>query len=1043
MEILKLWYFICVVFGFHSLDTLVEESYEVVYEKSDKTDPVHYLICEELRSFNGEKSEIDLGKLRAGLYRPFNSSIRIYWEKSRRDKFEALILNYTKSGDYLIIDRLFCLIVNDKTDLGKIVLFFSYKTLFFAFKRDTFDFVKMRDGRDMIDQLIVLRRKHPYSDCSKSNARFHCLNGCLKKRFRLARYFYNSHETGFIHLNSSNRNASIKNHERNCLGECKRENCKVVQLISVRNFQNFQTQLFEGQLKLSEFDFWIQLIGLVGSFAGLSVHQLAFIAIEFTILKVKRRKVRIGLFYLKWATLLIILASFGYMCAQKCLDYKAEKNNPTMKQITSNSKLKEIRLMVCSAIENFVSDDYENKTMSQIERATDKISNDVLEGVYLTYQNKLFSENFVIESKVVFRVTSRCFLMSIHPKYQLIPSEPKLTVKFKNYIHYDLYLLSENENLNHKSLILHFGYYYTIRKRRVKRLKSGRKCVHYEKKYVNCTERRNCVERCVSRKIQAKYNAILFGIIYAGTDYTLIVDKDWFSSAEWNTSRPMNDVFENHREYTPIFEDCLKQIPNEKPCIETEFEKAEKFKLPNSETLEIDLQVNVLKSFEESPSSFKLALDIISIQSIFFGLTVLGILQMIYSFIKTSLKPKENRVTLFFIYFFCSIGCCLNSYFIFVLIINKDLSPTQYYKMAEMPEIIFCLRYDTSLADRNHKLTGNYLEELTSGLTAEQVFKDGTYLKSFNEWITFNISLMETFFLRKMKCFRIKIDRDCHRNRLSFFTESQVLKLNLTTKLQDEIWRRLYFMTESKETEELSKIVRIEYKWNSRFRSWKPKTSITHETSLYKYEDRFSFIKKHFPSFQEDNADLHEQLFELKSNKHNVKALNIPLEKEDFGLELDEDLFEQIFLIRNQKRNKQAKWNYEKVLVDNQFRNNFFASDSESDFIFNLIFLKKIVFLTNEENFGMLILSLLNVLSLWFDLGVLDLHPFFPLFHDHVLVYLYLHLPVFLFHKITQFLIFSSNWLKKFKLPLYKRLKSSADDVEDVCKEREEEGVSE
>ena len=158
----------------------------------------------------------------------------------------------------------------------------------------------------------------------------------------------------------------------------------------------------------------------------------------------------------------------------------------------------------------------------------------------------------------------------------------------------------------------------------------------------------------------------------------------------------------------------------------------------------------------------------------------------------------------------------------------------------------------------------------------------------------------------------------------------------------------------------------------------------------------------------------------MQSSDHNLKSLNLPVEEKDFKFELDEDLFEQLYCSSNKKnRNKRNDMNYRQLVVSNHIR----KKDSGSQIIFNLVFLQKIVSSTNEENLGMLILSLLNVLSIWFDLGVLDLHPIFSLFHDHILLYLYLHLPVFLFGKINQALILSSNWLKKFELPLYEKLK--------------------
>ena len=173
-------------------------------------------------------------------------------------------------------------------------------------------------------------------------------------------------------------------------------------------------------------------------------------------------------------------------------------------------------------------------------------------------------------------------------------------------------------------------------------------------------------------------------------------------------------------------------------------------------------------------------------------------------------------------------------------------------------------------------------------------------------------------------------------------------------------------MTKSKERPEFSKFVSLDY---SKFM---PKYSITYEASLYKYEDRFSFIRKHFLSPQEEDVanDVHKQLLELQDNDHNLKTLNLPIEEKEFKFELDEDFFEQLYLS-----------------------------------------LQKIVHSTNEENFGIRILSLLNVLFIWLDLGVLDFHPAFLLFHDHLIVYLYHHLPAF-----------TLNRLKKIKSPQYKLL---------------------
>ena len=60
MKILKLWYFFCLVFAFNSLNNLVEESYEVAFEKRNETEPVQYSACEELSDIHPNKKETDL-----------------------------------------------------------------------------------------------------------------------------------------------------------------------------------------------------------------------------------------------------------------------------------------------------------------------------------------------------------------------------------------------------------------------------------------------------------------------------------------------------------------------------------------------------------------------------------------------------------------------------------------------------------------------------------------------------------------------------------------------------------------------------------------------------------------------------------------------------------------------------------------------------------------------------------------------------------------------------------------------------------------------
>ena len=1006
MKSLKIWFFICLVFAFISLETLIDEGHEVIYKESNETEPVEYLICAKLSELYPNQTQIDLSQLRDDLSDYFNRSLD--WEKSAYlepytsefKKFKVFVRNRTESGGYLVLNRMACLIVN-KSEYANSIRPSLYSLLRqgieftnFAIVKSTFSFVQVKYHFYEVDQLTVLKKGPPYSDCSPSNARFRCLHECFKKGARLARYFYDSNETGLIQLNFSDR--SIE--QRNCFGEC-REDCKLAQLISIAGYKGSKT--FEAKPKLSAFDYWVQLIGLLVQFSGLSFNELASVAIEFTRSKVRKRRVRIALFYFKFAVLLLGLASFGYLCALEVFDYQT--NSLITKETRQFINPKIVHLAICVNVNKYDFnhvDYFEGKTMWEHEKATDGLLSDALKkslhgsGIYMEYQEKSFQTNHHVHPKVWFKYNRRCFSVSIQPTYWTMPSDPKLTIEFEKGVNPAVYLLSENENLNSESF-RHFAS-YAFQKRIVKRLKSRGGCVDYKEKYTICTGRQNCVDRCIAKKLIERYNGITFG--WYGS---LVIDRDWFSAIEWNTTQLIL-LYEPLDSFKNITEQCLLEIPAEEPCLEIKFEKTDSLDQPSGEAEKIDLRFDVLRSVEAALSPFKLALDLVNLQSIFFGFTVFSILQRTSSFVGRALKVQKNKLVLFIVYLLCSIGASWNTVRIFDLIVNGELVPTEYYELAkrvQMPELMFCLRIDKNLIDPNHHLTGNYLEELTRQMTAESQFVNISYVDESNEWIPFDRSRVERFFLLDMKCFRIKIDQVYDRNQF-YLIDNQVLKANLSRTRVNRL-PDFYFMTKNEETVEFSKMVKLINYYRS---------SITHEMSVYRYEDRFSFIRKHVSFSKEENAiDLQGQLVALQGNEHNLRTLNLPLEEEAFGLEVNEDLFEQLYSVQNQKN---QPTNYQQMFVANHLRNDLLGSsayaESGWDFTFGLVFLQKIVHSTNEETFSKFILSLLNLLFFWFDLGVLDLHP----------LLVRLHVSVNFPDKIKRFLLFTCEWLKKIKLRL-------------------------
>ena len=1034
--ILKFWFVACTIFCLYSLSTLVEERREVAIVAADrnKTDPIIILVCTALSHNKINRTEIRLEELREGLLNYFNRSEYPSNHSSVYSSTKKLVLNGLETGRYLIFKGMLCIILNDKREGFFISYLILPGSVYFAFKNSTLDFAPMTSLSTAFDQLIVQKRGPPYSNCTEGSSRLRYLNDCFKKKFRLSRYLYEGNETGPIHLTPT-MNQTIEESEKSCLQKFWRENCEVVQFIPIPKSKKRKpvTTILDAQPKLSEFYFWVQFIGLVCSFVNISLNQLVSLVIQFASSRVKRRKVRIGLICLKWTIFFLSLTYCGYLYTSMFLGYKADERNPARKEITRNlNKQKIVRLAICVNIEEyFISEEdfYDldalfggfnlndlDKTMSEIEKSTDGALDDHLESIHLNYQERMFRVDYIHEPKVLFRYIYslyRCFILIIRPDYQAMPSNPKLAIRFKKIdSNLKLYLLTENENLNEDTF--EYSPRGAFMKRVVRRLKSSEGCVNYRERYKNCTSRLHCIESCINKEALQKFKKI---IIHNG-----VVDKDQFSPEEWSTINPITipKIGPNRSIYVNLTSHCFEKFRNQRSCVEVIFNETIEIVPNDPEIKEIDLLLDVDLSIEEL-SWFNLLLNIMNIQSIFFGMNIFKLLRMLYSFIKPKLRMKlrNDKIALFLIYLLCSIGFTWHTYRIFDMTINEELTYSPDYEVVirvRMPVVLFCLPIDEKLIDRNHQLTGRYLEQQTSEVTAESLFKSIIYLNETNDWIIFNLSHVERFFFLHLKCFRITIYREYDRRHFHFSINIPILKVNFAdTFLNENRSKTVFFMTKTDETIEFSNVLNLFYDFKKYGFSLK-RYSAEQDQLTVTYKDHLSLIKRFFStSYEDDFNDLDAQLPDLKSSEFRFRTLKVPVEKEDFDFELRDDLLDQLFVKIKAETilNLLNNLDYQQTFMFNQLKRDDYSS---SHFTFSLSLIKKTQSAKNEAK---LILGLLNVLF-WFDLGILDMHPIFAYFHGYLLIWL----PIYLLNKLTQFLVFSHRWLKKFEQPLYKRLHS-------------------
>ena len=144
--------------------------------------------------------------------------------------------------------------------------------------------------------------------------------------------------------------------------------------------------------------------------------------------------------------------------------------------------------------------------------------------------------------------------------------------------------------------------------------------------------------------------------------------------------------------------------------------------------------------------------------------------------------------------------------------------------------------------------------------------------------------------------------------------------------------------------------------------------------------DQFSWIKSPSLLFNEDSYqnDVNEHLAKLMNKfdeNYNLRTFYLPSEKINSNNEINDDLFEQ-YCSQEIKYKSSLSSNIQKLFIITNVKQERYGNLNKPDFTFELNFIKNKILITNEDNFTKLILNLLNVLSLWFSLCILDLHAY-------------------------------------------------------------------
>ena len=404
--------------------------------------------------------------------------------------------------------------------------------------------------------------------------------------------------------------------------------------------------------------------------------------------------------------------------------------------------------------------------------------------------------------------------------------------------------------------------------------------------------------------------------------------------------------------------------------------------------------------------------DILNVQSVLFGQNVFNLLMMVYYLLKIKLKVKGSKYYLFLIYLICLSGSIFHTFFILDQVANGKLIYFVYYNIEtsmKMPEIIFCFDFDLSQRriNKNYKLTENYLDELSKEIEIESVFEKVEYLNNkSNEWISLETPnftnsefKIEIFYFLDKKCFKIQQDMEYDRAQFNLLENKNVVKINFNRTFTHKKGLNIYFFTKISNTIQFSQLTNLvlfflsDHYNHYRYIYFVNQKIVEQEYSLFNLvQNPFSLYDKN-----DENSYFINLINDFEQNKK-LRSLNLPLERKKSNKEIDDDLFEQHYKqIENMHQKSTKNLNSQKLFITNNVRRKFYDYFyPDPDFRFELNFVKNRILITNEDNFFKLILNLLNVLSQWADLCILDLY---------VYVYYAYHKTVFIFTTFHRMLI--------------------------------------
>ena len=948
-----------------------------------------------------------------------------------KDLFKKLL---KKEESYIVND--FMCFLGDDLFLYYLEIFneFSYKLFTYSVKPIFVSRMLVFDHKykTLSGIKVVSQRVKKCSDKThnSSYSPYECLNDCLIKKDRKSIYMYKITEKEPLILKDEIRDID---HEKCCYKKCVNNFCTYSIFYSVNSKKTVKKDVISSEVYLdSNENFRLEFISLIFLFFKISFYPLINNLIKLLFKVIKKENLlqhllfKAKLFVFLVSFILAILLSFNAIA-----NYVKTLKNPIKTETATFSFLPEVcSLVICVPIQlnlkrknNFTIEQetnenlFEKYSFDEIENYTNDDLDLILKGFFLKRSGLINKLDFQNSKKVYFKrneftslklsALSRCFRIEF--EYQIIMYLDLITTSevlieldeicfYKHDLSFGYYDYTTTENLCSVYILETFASfssksfkhenYLKINKKTFKKSTSlfQKNCTDYSTiPEINCQDKQNCIEKCINQEFLKKYGSLTI-------QNDIVIDKDDIDNNKILSTILFNETYDlmiiNECKDKFILEDCFDSI------FEESYRKIDQFK-----KIEINLDFETFESKETESSLPKLLLEILSVEILFFGINVNAILFSISALLKYLLKINQKWLKLF-IFSFCLIGFCLQSLIIFHSILNAPLIDTGFFEemnLMSYPDFILCFSFKNLKnfkIEKNIKLTGNHLDSLASNFTFKNIFEKVIYINERDEIINLKPNSsnhenpylkLQTYFVNGFKCFEFLIKIEHKKYEFYFRKDAYPLKIYLKRENLKIISQYLFKSKFRSKFEKNFQFLLDLYKNTSLITKYQIKTELT----KIKIEDQFKILKNPLSLLDgSDSKNVDNYLENMRNEffkEYDRFYLKFPIYEKSFDGQIDDDLFTQFFKQKYNLSNPKNQINFDSERnIFTNFIQTFYLNESEAknqaDLELSPIFFKKITYLTNEEGLGRLTISILNVLSLWYNISPNDLHCYFQHF---------------------------------------------------------------